>query len=78
MEGGVADAQLREYGLPIKSIKPFADKKARFQVHAGRYQRGEIYHSDRLDPECEGQCLAYPQVRHDDAFDSLVLRSGWD
>jgi phage terminase large subunit-like protein len=72
MEGGVADAQLREYGLPIKSIKPFADKRARFQVHAGRYQRGEIYHSDRLDPECEGQCLAYPQVRHDDAFDSLV------
>jgi phage terminase large subunit-like protein len=72
MEGGVADAQLREYGLPIKSIKPFADKRARFQVHAGRYTRGEIFHSDRLDPECEGQCLAYPQVRHDDAFDSLT------
>jgi phage terminase large subunit-like protein len=72
MEGGVADATLREYGLPIRSIKPFADKKARFQVHAGRYLRGEIFHSDRLDPECEGQCLAYPQVRHDDVFDALT------
>jgi phage terminase large subunit-like protein len=73
-EGGVAAEQLREYGLPIHSVKPFADKTTRFSVHSGRYQRGEIWHNELLDPELEGQCLAYPHGRggHDDVFDALT------
>src|SRR5260221_4685423 len=78
-EGGVAAEQLREYGLPIHSVKPFADKQTRFSVHSGRYQRGEIHHNEMLDPELEGQCVAYPHVRHDDAFDSLTYAlAGFD
>lgn len=71
-EGDVAAQQLLDLGLPIHPVKPFADKLTRFQVHAGRYHRNEIWHNEKLDPECEGQCLAYPQVRHDDVFDSLT------
>ena len=71
-EGGVASEQLAAYGLPIRAVKPFADKLARWQVIAPRYARGEVWHSDRLDPELEGQILAYPQVRHDDVFDATT------
>ena len=71
-EGGVASEQLAAYGLPMRAVKPFADKLARWQVIAPRYARGEVWHSDRLDPELEGQILAYPQVRHDDVFDATT------
>lgn len=58
--------------IPIRDVKPKADKVSRALNLIGKYEHGLIYHNRNLGIEIENEILSFPNSQHDDVVDSLV------
>jgi predicted phage terminase large subunit-like protein len=63
--------QLADF-MPVKPIRPEADKITRWEAIHTYYHCGEIYHATNLDVECENEIFGFPVANHDDVIDATT------
>ncbi len=63
--------QLADF-MPVKPIRPEADKITRWEAIHTYYHCGEIYHATNLDVECENELFGFPVANHDDVVDATT------
>jgi predicted phage terminase large subunit-like protein len=63
---------LRQTSLPVKPVKPSADKVTRFTPVAARFEAGQVYVAPGLPHDFREEVLAFPFGEHDDYCDALV------
>jgi predicted phage terminase large subunit-like protein len=71
-QAAVVQELLRKTTLPVRGIKPDADKLTRFQPLVARYEQGYIYHSHDLPRLFEDELLSFPVGVHDDMVDAMA------
>ena len=65
---------LRRAGLPVRELKPDADKWTRAQPAAARLASGTVYFPAAAPwlPEFEDELVTFPNGAHDDQVDCLA------
>jgi predicted phage terminase large subunit-like protein len=71
----LAVQQLADF-MPVKPIRPEADKLTRFSAVHTYYHTGQVYHSHNLDLEAEQQLFSFPEHEHDDIPDAVTYALG--
>ena len=65
--------------LPVKGMRPDADKQTRMERHLGRFEAGDFL-LPKAAPwlrDCKDELLAFPNGRHDDQVDAVLLFLDW-
>jgi predicted phage terminase large subunit-like protein len=63
--------QLADF-MPVKPIRPEADKITRWEAIHTYYHCGEIYHATDLDVDAENEIFGFPVANHDDVPDAVT------
>ena len=71
-QAAVVDELMARGSLPVKGIRPDADKTTRALPLAARYESGNVMHAQGLPRFYIDELLSFPNGEHDDMTDAVV------